>query len=178
MNGPDFRCRHEAAVRDEAFTGYDLAMTALVVRPADHADLPHLLDLYVHLNPDDARCSPDDAVAVLDHLLCYKGSVVLVGAIGDALLTTCTVVVIPNLTRGGKPYALIENVVTHADHRGLGYGRRVLSAALERAWEAGCYKVMLMTGSKKPTTLAFYEAAGFEQSKTGFQVRRAAVRPE
>ena len=153
-------------------------MTTLVIRPAVHADLPYLSDLYVHLNPDDARCSPEDAIAVLDHLLCYEGSAVLVGMIGGALVTTCTLVVIPNLTRGGKPYALIENVVTHTDHRGLGFGRAVLSEAVERAWKAGCYKVMLMTGSKKPSTLAFYEAAGFEQSKTGYQVRRAAVRPE
>ena len=153
-------------------------MTTLVVRPAKHADLPRLLDLYVHLNPDDERCAPEDAVAALDHLLVYKGTVVLVGVIGDALVTTCTLVVIPNLTHGGKPYALIKNVVTQANHRGMGFGRTVLGAAVERAWEAGCYKVMLMTGSKKPSTLAFYEAAGFEQSKTGFQVRRAAIRPD
>lgn len=134
-------------------------MTALVVRPADHADLPRLLDLYVHLNPDDARCSPEDAAAILEHLLRYQGSVVLVGVIEDTLVTTCTLIVIPNLTRGGKPYALIENVVTHADHRGSGFGRTVLRAAVERTWEAECYKVMLMTGSERPSTLAFYTLA-------------------
>ena len=153
-------------------------MSDLVIRPANRTDLPRLLDLYVHLNPDDSRCSLEDAVAALDHLIRYDGSVVLVGAIGEVLVATCTLIVIPNFTRGGKPYALIENVVTHADHRRAGIGRTVLSAAVERAWEAECYKVMLMTGSKKPSTLAFYEAAGFEQSKTGFQVRRVAVRPE
>lgn len=150
----------------------------LVIRPVDRADLPRLLDLYAHLHPDDARCPPDDAVAVLDRLLRYEGSVVLVGAIGDALVTTCTLVVIPNLTRGAEPYALIENVVTHADHRGAGFGRAVLGAAVARAWDAGCYKVMLMTGSTMPSTLAFYEAAGFTQSKTGFQIRRGAIRRE
>ena len=153
-------------------------MSNLVIRAADRTDLPHLLDLYVHLNPDDARCLPENAEAVLDHLMRYEGSVVLVGTIEAVLVTTCTLIVIPNLTRGGKPYALIENVVTHADHRGAGFGRMVLNAAVERAWEADCYKVMLMTGSKKPSTLAFYKAAGFEQSKTGFQVRRIALRPE
>ena len=153
-------------------------MSDLVIRPANRTDLPRLLDLYVHLNPDDARCSPENAVAVLDQLTRYEGSVILVGAIGEVLVTTCTLIVIPNLTRGGKPYALIENVVTHADHRGAGFERTVLSAAVEHAWGAECYKVMLMTGSKKPSTLAFYKAAGFEQSKTGFQLRRVAVRPE
>ncbi len=80
--------------------------------------------------------------------------------------------VIPNLTRGGTPYALIENMVTHADWRKRGFGSAILKAATERAWEEGCYKVMLMTGSKNPATLAFYAAAGFEQTKTGFQIRR------
>jgi GNAT superfamily N-acetyltransferase len=84
--------------------------------------------------------------------------------------------VIPNLTRGGQPYGLIENVVAHAEHRGRGYGKKLLQAAVTAAWEADCYKVMLMTGSKKPSTLAFYASAGFEQDKTGFQVRRLPPR--
>jgi hypothetical protein len=49
----------------------------------------------------------------------------------------------------------------------------LLGDALAAAWDRGCYKVMLMTGSKKPETLAFYEAVGFQQTKTGFQIRRA-----
>jgi GNAT superfamily N-acetyltransferase len=51
-------------------------------------------------------------------------------------------------------------------------GTAVLHAAIETAWQAGCYKVMLMTGSKQASTLKFYQDAGFEQSKTGFQIRR------
>jgi GNAT superfamily N-acetyltransferase len=89
-------------------------------------------------------------------------------------VTSCTLIVIPNLTRRGAPYALIENVVTHADHRRAGHGRAVLKAAVAAAWAAGCYKVMLLTGRKDAGTLAFYLRAGFEQSKTGFQIRRPA----
>jgi hypothetical protein len=37
---------------------------------------------------------------------------------------------------------------------------------------------MLMTGSKKPETLAFYLRAGFEPSKAGFQKRRIPARVE
>jgi ribosomal protein S18 acetylase RimI-like enzyme len=81
-------------------------------------------------------------------------------------------IVIRNLTGGGRPYGLIENVVTHAAYRGRGFGKQILYAAVAAAWRADCYKVMLMTGSKEPSTLAFYTAVGFEQSKAGFQVRR------
>jgi GNAT superfamily N-acetyltransferase len=73
---------------------------------------------------------------------------------------------------------LIENVVTHGDFRKRGYGKQILNSAATAAWNAGCYKVMLMTGSGKPETLKFYLDAGFEQSKTGFQMRKLPIRPE
>jgi GNAT superfamily N-acetyltransferase len=108
----------------------------------------------------------------------YEGSTIFVGEVGGVLATSCTLVVVPNLTRGSSRYGLIENVVTHSDFRRNGFGKRVLLAASNAAWEAGCYKVMLMTGSKKPKTQSFYLGAGFEQSKTGFQKRRIPVRSE
>ena len=46
---------------------------------------------------------------------------------------TCTLVIVPNLTRGGHPYAFVENVVTRCELRGRGYGRAVLNAALSQA---------------------------------------------
>lgn len=107
----------------------------------------------------------------LKQLRRYPGSALLVGLIKDAPVATCTLVIVPNLTRRGMPYALIENVATHRDHRNKGYATALLEAAACRAFEEGCYKVMLMTGSDAPATLRFYEKAGFEQSKTGFQKR-------
>ena len=76
---------------------------------------------------------------------------------------------IKNLTRGARPYALIENVVTSADCRGQWYATALLQTAAECARAARCYKLMLMTGSKNEPTLRFYERAGFNCSdKTGF----------
>ena len=47
-----------------------------------------------------------------------------------------------------------------------------MSATLDVAWEVGCYKAMLMTGSRKPETHAFYEACGFSADvKTAFVAR-------
>lgn len=153
-------------------------MTELVIRPAERTDLAALLDLYVHLDASDTRCASDEAAGIFERFLGYAGSAILAGFVDGRLAASCTLVVIPNLTRGGTPYALIENVVTHADYRNRGYGKTILAAAVDRAWAEGCYKAMLMTGSKRPSTLAFYEAAGFEQSKTGFQIRRLSARSD
>ena len=145
---------------------------------AAHSDIPRLLDLYQHLNPGDDR--PDNALAgeAFSRLLNCAGSAVFLGKVDGILVASCTLVVIPNLTRAAKPYGLIENVVTHAGYRQRGYGRQILDAASDAAWSSGCYKVMLLTGSKEPETLSFYLNAGFEQSKTGFQKRRIPVRSE
>lgn len=146
------------------------------IRFADRQDIPRLLKLYRHLDPDDKETTVEDAVTNWEQLQRYPGSNILVGYVDADLVATCTLVVIPNLTRGGAPYALIENVVTDESHRNRGYGKAILKHATEAAWQAGCYKVMLLTGSKRPATLKFYQAAGFEQNKTGFQIRRLPPR--
>ena len=93
--------------------------------------------------------------------------------VADRLVGTCTLTVIPNLTRNGRSYGIIENVVTDERHRRQGIGKALLQAALERAWTAGCYKVTLTTGSRRPETLAFYEGAGFRRDvKTAFEAKR------
>jgi GNAT superfamily N-acetyltransferase len=150
----------------------------LLIRLAEQPDLVPLANLYRHLNAEDKGYPPEKAEAVFEQFLRYSGSAILLGIVEDVLVCSCTLVIIPNLTRAGMPYALIENVVTHADHRNRGFGKAILNAAVERAWAGGCYKVMLLTGSKEPSTLAFYQAAGFEQSKTGFQIRNIPVRSE
>jgi GNAT superfamily N-acetyltransferase len=146
------------------------------VRTATETDLPQLLDLYRQLNPDDPAMTPAEARENLQRITQIPGSNVYVGCLDHDLVSTCTLIVIPNLTPGGAPYGLIENVVTSALHRKRGYGKAVLSAATSAAWQAGCYKLMLLTSSKDPATLKFYRDAGFEQNKTGFQIRRIPPR--
>ncbi|SLN15536.1 putative acetyltransferase [Falsiruegeria litorea R37] len=130
------------------------------------------MQLYLHLSQNNHPLDQSTAQHIFRKLLQFDGSTILLGEVGQMLVSSCTLVIIPNLTRRGAPYALVENVVTHADHQGRGYGTLMLNAATEHAWSCGCYKVMLMTGSREPATLAFYENAGFARTKTGFQKRR------
>ncbi|EIG56506.1 GNAT family N-acetyltransferase [Bradyrhizobium sp. WSM1253] len=145
-------------------------MKDAIVRHATEHDLHQVLNLYRHLHPHEAQLEPATAERVWSNLL--SSSFVTVA--GERLLSSCTLAIVPNLSRGGRSYGVIENVVTHADHRKLGLGRRVLTYALEIASQADCYKVHLATGSKRETTLRFYERAGFERGgKTYFEVRRS-----
>lgn len=146
------------------------------IKAAHDDDIANLLMLYRDLNPDDKETKLEDALGNFHVLKRYPGSEIFVGCIDEKIISSCTLIIVPNLTRGGLPYALIENVVTHRVYRNRGYGKAILKHASESAWSLGCYKVMLLTGSKRPEVLKFYERAGFEQSKTGFQMRRLPAR--
>ncbi|WP_425516279.1 N-acetyltransferase family protein [Rhizobium ruizarguesonis] len=144
----------------------------VIIRPAVRGDLPALLALYRQLNPTDPVLDEASAEGRFSAILAQPGMTVFIGVAGNVAIATVTLVVVPNLTRSGASYALIENVVTHADHRKRGYARAVIGHAVADAWSAGCYKVMLLTGSKNPAILRLYENCGFVQDKTGYQIRR------
>jgi len=139
------------------------------IRRINHDELPALLNLYQHLHEDDID-PPEEALASLwDEIINDKHMNILVVDVGGIIVASCVLVTIRNLTRGARPYGLIENVVTHADHRRNGYGKALLGVALQLAWERNCYKVMLLTGRKDEPTLRFYEEVGFIGGiKTGF----------
>ena len=70
---------------------------------------------------------------------------VLVAQVEGVPRATCTLVILPNLTHGRRPYALVENVVCDAAFRRQGLGLGLLHAARERARQAGCYKPVSYT---------------------------------
>ena len=142
------------------------------IRPAEENDLPPLLALYHHLHPDDPEMEPNLSIERFAEMLAHPGMTIFVGVSGETISSTVTLIVIPNLTRGGQPYALVENVVTDARFRQRGHAGALIRHAFEHAWQQGCYKVMLLTGSQDPATLKFYEGCGFVQNKTGYQIRR------
>ncbi len=142
----------------------------MIIRDIERNEMGDLLKLYTHLHREDAPLPEKSKLEsiwneiTLNPLLCY-----FVAEIDGKIVSSCTLSIIPNLTRGGRPYGLIENVVTHADYRRRGFGTSVLQHALEVAWKNNCYKVMLLTGSKDPGIHQFYEGVGFKMGiKTGF----------
>ena len=127
-------------------------------------ELAELLELYSYLHESDCPL-PDRSVveAVWDEIQdspnfhCF-------GVFADGkLVSSCALTIVPNLTRGCRPYGIIENVVTHSDFRGEGFGSAVLRLALENAWTNDCYKVMLLTGRKSESVYRFYESVGFDR---------------
>lgn len=93
-------------------------------------DLEALRQLYLHLNPIDEPLSEALAGERWKAMLGDPGFACLVGFHEGQLVSSCCFAIIPNLTRGNRPYALIENVVTHQDFRRHGFGRTADSALM------------------------------------------------
>ena len=103
----------------------------------------------------------------------YKYLELIVAEEGGALLGSCYINVIPNITRGGRPYAVIENVVTDSAHRNRGIGKSLLDHAVELSWARSCYKVMLMSGRPESAVHAFYKKCGFNVDEKQAYIQRA-----
>ena len=141
------------------------------IRRAEPADLDQLLVLYRELNPADPELTADTARTAYSEMLAHPGLSIFLACVDDSAVSTATLLIIPNLTRGTRPYALVENVVTLEAQRGKGYARAVIKRAIDVAFAAGCYKVMLLTGRQREDIHRFYQSCGFVQNKTGFQIR-------
>jgi GNAT superfamily N-acetyltransferase len=144
-----------------------------VFREAGHGDFDDILRLYRQLQPQDPVMSDGSDAAAFAQILRSPGLHLFVLEADGAVVATAYLNVIPNLTRSASPYAVIENVVVDENLRGTGLGKRLMAGTLRAAWDAGCYKAMLMTGSSNPATHAFYRACGFSpDAKTAYLARR------
>jgi len=138
------------------------------VRPLGGEDTDAALVLYTQLT-----VGPKEVSAASFHgVLAHPGTTVFGAEGAGALLGMATLHLLPNVTWGGRPYGLVENVVTHCDHRKRGIGRALLSAIAEAAWAANAYKIMLMTGQQRGAR-GFYESCGFSsEDKFALVMRR------
>jgi GNAT superfamily N-acetyltransferase len=146
---------------------------SMVVRLATSADQRALCELYGQLHPGDPSWPSDTTAAdALSKVLGHETTTVFICEADGRAVSTAMLVVCPNFTRSGRPFAIIENVVTHRDHRRSGYARRVMEHAIEFARRQGCYKVTLTTGRRDEETLRFYEGLGMRRdTRTAFEVR-------
>lgn len=139
-----------------------------MIREITERDYQQLMELYMHLH--ETGVPPfETAEEVWAHILSDKNYHIIVAEEDGKIVSSCTCLIVPNLTHGPRPYAWVENVVTHSDYRGRGLATACLDRAKEIAEKANCYRLVLMTGSKLDSTLKFYENAGYDRTeKTAF----------
>ena len=143
-------------------------------RPARADDLASLLALF-RVSEISAAAEPMEWVErIWAQMLSRDGLTIFVSEAEAKIVSTCMLITAPNLLRSGRQHAFIENVITHPDFRGRGFGRAVVHAALAAAWEQDCNHVFLQSGRADPRVHRFYEGCGFTP---GLRTAYVAKRP-
>ncbi len=142
------------------------------IRQLTETDLASLLALYTHLHEKDAQASSGRLSTVWQQIV-NDPAQVYVGAFVEATLASvCHATIIPNLTRGARPYAVIENVVTAPHYRRQGLSRQTLQTLIDICWQANCYKIMLLSGNQRGGAHRLYANLGFDAStKLGYVLK-------
>jgi GNAT superfamily N-acetyltransferase len=144
------------------------------VRLATISDLGSLLALFAASNVSRSAEPKERAEQIWAETITRDGLVVFVSDADAQIVSTCMLITVPNLLRGGRQHGIIENVVTHPDFQGRGHGRAVIGAALSEAWKRDCHHVLLQSGRADPRIHRFYEGCGFVP---GLRTAYAAQRP-
>ena len=145
-----------------------------LIRTAAEADLPRLLELY-HQLAELSTLREDEVLPVTEAhhqaLVAIQQDprmTCLVLEIDGRVMGTLTLYLLPGLSHGGYPFAIVENVVIDASLRGGGHGRALMARAEELARTHGCYKVSLTSNTKRPKAHEFYKHIGYSASHQGF----------
>jgi len=144
-------------------------MAHLHIRTADASDLPILLSLYADMHDHDEQAGEEELSHAWKEIMDNPAMMPFILEVDFVPVSTCMFIHVPNLSRGARPFGIIENVVTGKQFRNKGYGTALICHVLDHAWKKNCYKVMLLSGRKSEAVFRFYEQAGFLRGeKEGF----------
>lgn len=134
-------------------------------RPADGEALVRLLSqLHPTYPPDPAAA--DEVIEAASQDPCRA---LLVATVDDEAVGTADLVMVPNMTHGGRPWAVVENVVIDEPWRGQGIGRALMDEIDVLTRAAGCYMVQLVSLDHRHGAHAFYTSIGYASNARGFR---------
>ena len=141
----------------------------ILIREINDRDFNGLMELYMQLHDNPMPDKKTEIMKLWQRIVEDKDHHIIVAEEDGKIVSSCVCVIIPNLTHNQQPYAFVENVITDENYRGRGLATKCLNYAKKIAENENCYKIMLLTGSKKESTLNFYRQAGYNsEDKTAF----------
>jgi Acetyltransferases len=139
---------------------------SLRIEPATIYDLPELVELLVDLFTMESDFIPDPAKQerglrlILEdpsrgRIFVLRNDHRIIGMVN--LLFTVS-------TAEGGFVVLLEDVIVHRDHRGQGYGSKLLAHAIEFVKQKKFLRITLLTDRDNPESKRFYLERGFVES--------------
>jgi GNAT superfamily N-acetyltransferase len=160
-------------------------MAEPIIRGATEDDLPLLCALLEQLAADDASVSTRASEALppalpkepsrgmrlaFDELCARPGVQVLALEESGRVLGMAVFMLLPSLAAGGRPRALIDEVVVDRAFRARGHGERLVRHCISLARSCGVRKLQLTSNVRRAAAHRFYERLGFEATHRGYSL--------
>lgn len=147
----------------------------LVIRRAKESDLPQLVLLLEQLSIHEPREDlgpplPEIYAETFRTIDADPRQHLLVAERDGGVVGSLVLIVVPNLSHRGTPWAEIENMVVDQAVRGQRIGEALVQHAIEIARSAGCYKLTLTSNLGRTDAHRFYERIGFQTSHRAFRI--------
>jgi GNAT superfamily N-acetyltransferase len=147
-----------------------------LVREGDVRDIQDILLLYEQLFSNTDQAEANRAAKIRGHKKALSeikqnpNHHLLVAEIGGIVVGTLAIIVIPNLSHMGRPWAIIEDVIVDELHRGRGIGSLLIQRAIQLAKGRDCFRIILSSSKQRNDSHKFYESVGLEAYGYSFKV--------
>ena len=146
------------------------------IRTTKETDIPRILELYRQLtittSPAEAGLEPtaDDYQRVFNQIRVVPNLELVVAEENSEVIGSLVLLIVPNLSHKGLPWAEVENVIIDESHRRVGVGRLLMEYARTKAKAAGCYRIGLSSNNIRIEAHKFIQSLGFKPSAIGFRM--------
>ena len=101
-------------------------------------------------------------------LLDQTGGKIFAGIVDNKIVACATLMIEYKIIRKGAKCGYVEDVATHKDHQGKGYGFQIVEHITNYAKSQDCYKVVLHCSEK---VASFYERHNYIKKNVSMEVR-------
>jgi GNAT superfamily N-acetyltransferase len=146
------------------------------IREARKEDLARLVELMENLTITTSTVEADGASSLADYEKVFElierdpNHHLIVAEVDGRIVGSADLMIVPNLSHRGTPWAVMENVIVDESMRRKGIASAIVEYLVNLARESGCYKIGLSSSKKRPAAHRMYESLGFKQYGLGYRI--------
>ena len=146
------------------------------IRLAEERDVARIVEMYRELTITDSQVEHRRNPSLADYQLVFaeiradRRQKLFVVEVEGEVVGTIELLIIPNLSHNGTPFAFLENLIVTEKHRGKGVGRMLLEYTVELARKSGCHMVEMCSDVRRKEAHKLYGSMGFEAQAHCFRL--------
>ena len=146
------------------------------IREARKSDVARLVELMKALTITTSSVEAHGASTLAEYEKVFEqiendpNHKLIVAEVDGSVVGSADLVIVPNLSHRGLPWAVMENVIVEEKIRRKGIAGAMVQYLVDLARENGCYKIGLSSSKERPAAHSFYESLGFKQYGLGYRI--------